>query len=143
MTDLGAIFGTPASSAEAINNHGEVVGFGYGPGVSFRGFHYDPQTGMHYLEDMIPPSSGWSDLDPRDINNAGWIVGSGTGPAGRHAFLMTPALVIPTVSEYGTVVMTLLILTCGTILILRARGRRGRAATLHQNGETLGGHSNA
>jgi len=130
MTDLGAVGGVFASSAEAINNHGEVVGVAvFEGGGSLHGFVYNPQSGMNLLEDMIPPNSGWSDLVPRAINNAGWIVGSGTGPTGnRHAFLMTPARVIPTVSEYGAVVMTLLILTCGTILILRARGRRGQSA---------------
>lgn len=115
MTDLGALGGFDHSWAEAINNDGVVVG------AASYSFVYDPQLGMRFLKDMIPPESGWSSLSPRAINNAGWIVGVGTGPAGRHAFLMTPATVIPTVSEYGAVVMTLLILTCGTILI---RGRR-------------------
>lgn len=130
MTDLGALGGFDSSSAQAINNQGIVVGRG-GIGEQGHAFVYDPQQGMRFLEDMIPPNSGWSDLVPRDINNAGWIVGSGTGPAGSdRAFLMTPAGVIPAVSEYGAVAMTLLILTFGTIVILRARGLRGRPATL-------------
>ena len=124
MTDLGALGGFDYSWAEAINNDGMVVGTG-----SYT-FVYDSQLGMRNLQNLIPTGSGWSGLRPRAINNAGWIVGYGTGPAGpNRAFLMTPATVIPTVSEYGTVVMTLLILTCGMILILRARGRRGIGQT--------------
>lgn len=127
MTDLGALGGFDSSRAEAINNYGVVVGRG-GTGQQAHAFVYDPQLGMRYLEDTIPPGSGWSDLSPRNINNAGWIVGSGTSPAGRHAFLMTPTLVIPTLSGYGGEVMTFLILTCGMVVILRARGRRDEAA---------------
>jgi probable HAF family extracellular repeat protein len=130
MTDLGAMLAGVTSSAEAINNHGEVVGFSFDGGTgSFHGFVYHPQLGMKLLENMIPANSGWSELIPRDINDAGWIVGYGTGPGGpNRAFVMTPATVIPTVSEYGTVVMTLLLLTCGTIVVLRPKGRSGQTA---------------
>jgi len=118
MTNLGAVGGFESSRAEAINNDGVVVG----AETSTTGaFAYDPRLGMRFLQDLIPPSSGWSALSPRAINNAGWIVGSGTSPSGfAHAFLMIPVTVIPTVSEYGTIIIMFLLLTCGTILL---RGR--------------------
>lgn len=114
MTDLGLLGGFNSSRAEAINNDGLIVGVG-----TTGAFIYDPRIGMCLLQDLIPPSSGWSQLSPRAINNAGWIVGVGTGPAGRHAFLMKPETLIPTVSEYGMIVMTLLLLTCATLLMRR------------------------
>jgi len=120
MTNLGAFGGFDSSVAEAINNDGMVVGAG-----TSGAFLYDSQLGMRLLKDMIPPGSEWSQLSPRDINNAGWIAGVGTNPAGfRHAFLMTPTSLIPALPEYGPAVMTLLILTCGTILLRRRRTAR-------------------
>lgn len=115
MTDLGGPAGFDSSRAEGVNDAGQVVGM--------PGFLYDPVHGMLKLEDLLPPSSGWGGLDPRDINDKGQIVGSGFGPNGRHAFLMTPGPWIPTVSDYGLVVMTLLLLIVGTILIARQRAR--------------------
>lgn len=79
---------------------------------------------MRLLKDLIPAESGWSDLYPRAISNAGWIVGYGTNSAGRaHAFLMVPATTIPTLSEYGVAALVLLLLACGTVL-LRSRAIR-------------------
>lgn len=119
MTDLGALGGFNSSSAEAINNDGVVVGLASG-----GSFICDPRLGMGLLQDMIPQQSGWSGLRPLDINNSGWIVGYGTNPSGfAHAFLMTPATVIPAVSEYGAGVILLLLLICGTLLL------RGRSTT--------------
>ncbi len=128
MTDLGNTLPGVTSSAEAINNQGEIVGWSFEGGEGdFHGFVYSPLTGIKLLEEMIPANSGWTNLIPRDINDAGWVVGSGSNPEGfAHAFLLTPATVVPAVSEYGAVVMTLLILTGGTIVILRFRNLRGR-----------------
>lgn len=111
IVDLGAVGGLSASWASAVNNTGQVVGI--------PSFLYDPDTSMHNLEELIPPDSGWSQLYPRDINDAGWIVGSGTGPNGRHAFVMKPLGPIPTVSEWGAIVMSLLLLAAGMIIIAR------------------------
>jgi len=89
MIDLGALGAFHDSSAEAINNRGQVVG--RGPGVvAYEGFLYDPDLGMRELGNLISVNSRWSRLDPRDINDAGQIVGSGTFRGARHAFLMTP-----------------------------------------------------
>jgi probable HAF family extracellular repeat protein len=133
MTDLGAIGGFGSSSAEAINNHGVVVGL--------PAFVYDPQKGMRKLRDLIAPDSGWSGLVPRDINDHGWIVGYGSfdGAGGFYrAFLMIPTAQVPAVGESGNVVMTFLILISGALIVC-ARGRRGRTA--RQQGCSKGSHS--
>ncbi|MCH7840744.1 MAG: DUF3466 family protein, partial [Planctomycetes bacterium] len=84
MVDLGAAGGFDSSKAEAINNGGQVVGS--------PGFLYDPESGMHHLQDLLPPDPRWFryELNPQDINDSGQIVGAGSFPSGRHAFLMTP-----------------------------------------------------
>ena len=76
-----------------------------------------------------------TDLDgrPRFVDDPNTLdTGNGMPPIvdmGAYEFQTTS---IPALSEWGLVVMTLLILTCGTILILRARGVPGtsRDATL-------------
>ena len=82
MIDLGAIGGFDSSRADAVNNSGMVIGAPW--------FLYDPVNGMQNLHDLIPPGSGWSNLVPRDINDLGQIVGSGSFNGWPRAFLMTP-----------------------------------------------------
>jgi probable HAF family extracellular repeat protein len=89
MTDLGALGGFEASIAEAINNNGQVIGRDDG-GVILHGFLYDDQDGMRYVRDLIDADGGWMTLNPRDINDAGQIVGSGNFNGTPLAFLMTP-----------------------------------------------------
>ena len=79
---------------------------------------------MQALCDLIEIDSGWFDLSRRDINNHGQIVGAGTVQGARRAFLMTPIPAperIPAVSEWGAIVMTLLLVTTGTIAIAWCR----------------------
>lgn len=127
MLDLGALAGFDTSSwAQAINNAGQVIGYG-GFGKSGGAFLYDPKEGFAFLQDMIPVDSGWSEFDVRDINDKGQIVGTGTFVGlggGRHAFLMTPAPQIPTVSTWGMIVMTLSVVAAGIVVIVHAT-RRG------------------
>jgi len=89
MTDLGALVGFLESLADAINDRGQAVGLAT-RGAPVFGFLYDPDSGMRDTDALVSPNSGWSRLDPRDINDAGQIVGSGTFRGLRLAFLMTP-----------------------------------------------------
>ncbi len=118
-------------------------------------FLYGPHTGMRSLNDLLPPDNGWSLLSPRDINDLGQIVGAGTIQHRRHAFVMTPLDpmdddgdgipdcldtcpgvddhvfapcepdVIPTISSWGLVVLTLVLLAGGK-LYFGCRGPHAR-----------------
>ncbi|UCC31335.1 MAG: DUF3466 family protein [Phycisphaerales bacterium] len=93
MTDLGIYTTFRHSQAQAINNLGEVVGQEIEHAVVRRAFLYDADQGMRKLLDLIPLDSGWwywYRLRPRDINDAGQIVGTATFNGLRRAFLMTP-----------------------------------------------------
>lgn len=80
ITDLGALGGFRATRAVAINDAGQVVGTPW--------FLYDPENGMQDLRDLLLPEHRRWELLPRDINDAGQIVGQGF--RGYSAFLMTP-----------------------------------------------------
>lgn len=121
MTNLGGIGGFDWSSAEAINNLGTVVGMGM-IGQVESGFAYDPALGIRDLADLIPPNSGWTDLNPWDLNDSGQIAGTGTINGARHGFLMTPLPPIPAVSFWGLSALVLALLAVGTVL-LRRHGR--------------------
>lgn len=89
IIDLGSIAGfEPISKAEAINNMGQVVGWGVRD-LQEQPFIYAPDTGMRNLQDLIPANSGWTNLLPWDINDAGQIVGGGAVRGQARAFLMT------------------------------------------------------
>lgn len=132
MTNLGEIGGFDTSQAEAVNNAGQVVGIGkvqiapQDSSATFEehAFIYSALTGVVLLESVIPVSSGWTELSPRDINDSGEIVGDGTINGARHAFLMTPPP-IPTVSTWGLLAFAVGILILGT-LVLRRRGSTQR-----------------
>jgi hypothetical protein len=42
------------------------------------------------LNGLIDPASGWTLAAARDINDSGWIVGTGTLNGQARAFLLTP-----------------------------------------------------
>ena len=87
--DLGAW-----SVASGINNAGQVVGrFGNASRTQERAFA-TINGEMTDLNTVIAINSGWLLLDATDINNSGYIVGTGVTPSGRiHAFLLTPVAV--------------------------------------------------
>lgn len=92
MTDLGLLATLRHSAASAINNAGQVVGETNEPGVHL-GFLYDSEHGMRNLRDLLPldgPWRYWYELRPRNINDAGQIVGTATFNGLARAFLMTP-----------------------------------------------------
>jgi probable HAF family extracellular repeat protein len=73
------------SHPTAINDRGAVVGL-----ANDRGFLYDDGT-LLYL-DSIPQarSAGWTNLAPLDINDRGWIVGTGSHNGQRRSFVLIP-----------------------------------------------------
>ncbi|MET0555022.1 MAG: hypothetical protein ABW221_18410 [Vicinamibacteria bacterium] len=71
VTDVGTIPGTHVSVAFAINNAGQVVGWGQGPGSQVRPFLYTPGTGIVEL----PLPEGFSEGYATDISNNGIVVG--------------------------------------------------------------------
>jgi probable HAF family extracellular repeat protein len=75
-------FGRAHTEGWGVNNSQQVVGY--------PSFMYDPDNGVRDLRDLIPPDERWYDLFPRDINNAGQIVGQGRHGGPTRAFLMTP-----------------------------------------------------
>jgi probable HAF family extracellular repeat protein len=91
MEDLGTLGGRQ-SSAYAINSAGQIVGYALNTNDVSRAFLYDG-TKMVDLNDLIPPTSGWTNLEAAvGINDAGQIAGYGQFEDGvYHAFLLTPA----------------------------------------------------
>jgi probable HAF family extracellular repeat protein len=94
MTSLraqAAALGADSSSATAINNLGQIVGYlGFGPLT--QAFLFDG-TNIANLNQYIPPSSGFANLSSAyGINDKGQIIGAGTLTSGDyHGFLLTPS----------------------------------------------------
>lgn len=87
ITALGALSGYNNSYAQAINETGQIVGdLDYGS----TAFLYEAGT-MTALGDLLDPGSEWDALKyANDINENGWIVGSGTLNGEAAAFVMVP-----------------------------------------------------
>jgi probable HAF family extracellular repeat protein len=94
MSDLGTLYGS-FSYCTAINESGQIVGdsaaqgnpMPYGARVPFL---YENGT-MTDLHELVAPDTAWNFSFAGDINDAGWIVGSGINPDGEtHAFLLMP-----------------------------------------------------
>ncbi|MFO0811246.1 MAG: PEP-CTERM sorting domain-containing protein [Gemmataceae bacterium] len=85
MVDLGALLPAGRSEAWGINNGGDVVGTSAG-----GAFLYRDGMGVTFLNAVIDPTSGWTLGTPFDINDNGWIVGTGTRGGLQRAFLLTP-----------------------------------------------------
>ncbi len=98
MQDLGT-FGGLRSSAFAINNLGQVVGDAEDTNAVPHAFLYDLNngSGMVDLNTLIPPGSGWTNLEAAvGINDSGQIAGYGTFADGSyHSFLLTKVAPIP------------------------------------------------
>ena len=90
MTDLGILPGASNSRAEGINSSGQIVGASLISNVGDRAFLYS-NGAMPSLNDLIGPNPKWNIFAANDINDKGWIVGSGVAANGeQHAILLTP-----------------------------------------------------
>ncbi len=82
------------SKAFAINNSNQVVGIAQitsgfnSKSTAFR-YDYDTQTLIN-LNDMVDCSLGWELIVARDINENGYITGTGTVNGEVHSFLLVP-----------------------------------------------------
>jgi probable HAF family extracellular repeat protein len=122
MRDLG----TPGvtSLATHINNQGTIVGEVAMTAGSLRAAIFDEVTGYHLLQDLIPPNSGWTQLNyATDINDLGQIVGTGIYDGQNKVFLLTP---VPEPEN----VATLLVGTMIAAVFGRNLSREGRTAPL-------------
>jgi uncharacterized membrane protein len=83
IVDLYKLPGGQGKIATALNDKSQAVGnsFFYSDGV------------IQTLTSLLPPNSGWSDLNATGINNAGQIVGQGQYNGQELAFLMSPVAV--------------------------------------------------
>lgn len=115
LINLGRLPGGFYSYAYGVNDLDHVAGssYGDGPGGLHAVIWVDDQP--INLNDLIDPTSGWHLAEATDINNAGQIVGHGSKDGQTHALLLTPTAAIPTVSQWGAVVMVLMVATCGTL----------------------------
>jgi probable HAF family extracellular repeat protein len=86
ITNLGVLPGQGWSTAFAINDHKEIVGWS-----GFHAFIWTRENGMQDLNTLIPSDSGWSLSLPTGINNRGQITGQGSINGQQHAFLLTPS----------------------------------------------------
>jgi probable HAF family extracellular repeat protein len=91
MHDLGTLGGI-ISWGRGINDIGQIVGMARDTAGADRAFLYSDGV-MYDINSLIPPDSGWTMIDARDINNSGVIVAYGwrNYPAAGHAFLLTPS----------------------------------------------------
>lgn len=93
LQNLGTFPGGGFSYALGINYQGDVVGAAYldetGIG-NFRAFVYSDRFGLHNLNDLIAPKSGWVLREATSINDRGQIVGWAEVGGQEHAFLLTP-----------------------------------------------------
>jgi probable HAF family extracellular repeat protein len=93
VSDLGTLPGDASSSANAINEHGEIVGVSRDmAGVNSRAFIYvDGQMyNLNSLLDSASPIAGSVKLEEAaGINSHGWIAANGTRDGRQHAYLLT------------------------------------------------------
>jgi probable HAF family extracellular repeat protein len=90
MIDLGTL-NERETVPNAINNKGQIVGY------SNRAWIWDELNGMQDLNNLIDIDSGWNLQRAMDINDNGWIVGTGFLDGERHGFLLKPVPIPNTV----------------------------------------------
>jgi probable HAF family extracellular repeat protein len=82
------------AAATAINDHGDVVGVVYGEGLVEAGAFLFSDGKVTRIDRMPEvEAAGFTQVRPVDINDHGWIVGSGREPGPHHfthGFLLIP-----------------------------------------------------
>ena len=102
MTDLGTL-GGDYSYANGINNSNVVVGGSYTnpSNTVFHAFIWATNV-MKDLNTLLDATgAGWTLMEARAINDAGWIVGTGTRSGATRGFLLTP-LTAPQITQQPT-----------------------------------------
>ncbi len=84
VTQLPHLSGAASSQPYAINNRGLVVGSSGQQAVLWQ------SETAYDLNELVAPDSGWTLRYAYDINEAGWIVGTGLYAGTGHAFLLVP-----------------------------------------------------
>jgi probable HAF family extracellular repeat protein len=107
--------------ATGINNLGQVVGVEDLSDGSFIGYLYEDGTVYNLATLLDASAAGWTNIDPRAINNNGQIAGFGTFDGQTEAFLLTPNGASGATSVTVPEPATLSILTLAVIPLLRRR----------------------
>jgi Secretion system C-terminal sorting domain len=90
-TTIPTLWDSGGTKANAINDHGVVVGetrLSGGPGFYPSAFIFDTIRGIRDLNTLIPAGTGWELWTAYDINERGDIVGFGTLNGIRRGFLL-------------------------------------------------------
>lgn len=122
LWDQGQTTPLGGSLADAINEAGQVVGWGF---LWDNGAYYN-------LDDLIPAGTGWTLERGFDINSDGWIVGKGIFAGQQHGFLLTP---IPEPATLGLFAL-LLVARRRSGLQPRPPRRAPRVAALRHRGRS-------
>ncbi len=88
MKDLGVLSGGHESRAFGLNDSGYVVGMAENSAGESRAILWPGSGAFRDLNEVIPPTSGWTLSEAQDINAGGDIVGYGTVGGQTHAFLL-------------------------------------------------------
>lgn len=96
ITDLGTLGGM-YGYAQALNNHGQVVGESQNAEGHYRAFLWQQDTGMQYLCTVVDcAAAGWHGFAvAADINDHGDIVGFGATLAGERRAYLLQAVPLP------------------------------------------------
>jgi probable HAF family extracellular repeat protein len=84
LVDIGSLPGSSATTANGINNLGQVVGASGGN----RAFVWSSGTGM---QELLMPNGDWSSSKAFEINDAGVVVGDASVNASSTGFVWTAA----------------------------------------------------
>lgn len=83
-----------SSFAEGVNNNGDIVGFAEIGNGNYRAILIPSGGSMIDLNTMLPANSGWVLQFAHDINDNGWICGTGIFNGAKRGFVMKPICAI-------------------------------------------------